>query len=478
MEIEEYMSFDGLGLAELVAKGEVTAVQLAEAAVSAAARVNPAINAMVEIFDDAMDGKSGNGPFSGVPFAIKDFVITAEGRRQDMGSRLTAGLVAPADSHLMAQFRKAGFVAIGRTATPEFAFNVSTEPLLGGTVRNPWNTEFMAGGSSGGSAAAVAAGVTPVAHATDGGGSIRLPASCCGVFGLKPSRGRVSPAPYVTDPLGGLGVEFAVSRSVRDSAALLDAVKGPAPGDRLEIARPAEAYAETIRKRPPRLKVAFASQSWSGTPMDGACQAAVNDAAALCADLGHHVEEVVPAIDHDRLLDSVLTIWTAELAHNITEAAHVMGRAPGPDTLEATTLASYEHGRRLTAFDYLDALGAFNDMCRGLGGLFSSYDVLLSPTCSKLPQLLGTYDANDSKMSAADWVRRIFDFGSFTLPWNVTGQPAMSVPLYWSPSGMPVGSQFVGRFADEATLFALAAELEAARPWRDRWPPVSALHSY
>lgn len=476
MNIREYADYDGLGLAELVARKETNARELTQVAIAAANQLNPAMNAIVEVFEDAADSEVGNGPFAGVPFLIKDFVIMAKGRRQDMGSRLMSGFVASEDSHLMSRFRAAGLIAIGRTATPEFAFNVSTEPLRGGAVRNPWNPELMAGGSSGGSAAAVAAGITPFAHATDGGGSIRLPASCCGVFGLKPTRGRVSPAPYVTDPLGGLGVEFVVSRSVRDSAAVLDAVQGPAVGDRLEIAGPERPYAEVIQRPPRRLKIGFVNEAWSGRPADALCREAVVDAARLCASLGHELEETSLAIDHEKLLAAVLAVWTSDLAHNIAQAAQITGREPGPDNLEATILASFEHGKRLSAMDYLHALEVINEICRTLGAQLARYDVLLTPTCSKAPQLLGTYDANDGKLSAADWVRHIFDFGSFTLPWNVTGQPAMSVPLFWSPSGVPIGTQFVGRFADETTLLALAAQLATARPWKERKPPVALLY--
>lgn len=487
MHPQEYMKHDGMALAALVAAGEVTAAELAQTAIAAAERVNPAINAVVELFRDAVDSadthaNAAKGPLAGAPFLIKDFVIMSQGRRQDMGSRLMAGFTAPMDTHLMSRINAAGLVTVGRTATPEFAFNVSTEPIHGGAVRNPWNLEFMAGGSSGGAAAAVAAGIVPFAHATDGGGSIRLPAACCGLVGLKPSRGRVSPAPYVTDPLGGLGVEFAVSRSVRDSAALLDAVEGPAPGDRFEIPRPAIPYAEVITRAPRRLKVALVRESWTGRPLDAACRAAADDAAALLSDLGHQVEDattdVAAAMNFDQLLKAVLTVWTSDLAHNIHMAAAMMGRTPGPDTLEATTLACYEHGRALSAFDYHDALEAMNEFCRTLAPVLGRWDLMLTPTCAKLPQLLGTYDANDSTLDAEGWVRHIFDFGSFTLPWNVTGQPAISLPLFWSPAELPVGIQLVGRFGDDSNLLAVAAELEQARPWRDKWPRVNVQRSH
>ncbi len=478
MKIEEYMSHDGIGLASLVRNKDVTSQELVATATSAANQVNPALNAVVEIFADELEPETGEGPFGGVPFFIKDFVIMAKGRKQEMGSRLMEGFVAPFDSHLMKKFRAAGLVPLGRTATPEFAFNVTTEPLAGGAVRNPWNPEYMAGGSSGGAAASVAAGIVPLAHATDGGGSIRLPASCCGVFGLKPSRGRVSPAPFMSDPLNGLGVEFAVSRSVRDSAALLDCVEGPAPGDRFEIARPEKSYTEAIKTPPTRLKIGMIAEPLAGQRMDDVCGLAVHDTAGLCQSIGHEVEEVKLSVDYEKILQATLTVWASELAHGITEGSRMTGRPPDHTRLEATTLACHEYAQRLTAFDYLDTLDTFNEFCRSSGDLFARYDVLLSPTCSRLPQVLGTFDANDATRSPEEWVGHIFGFGSFTLPWNITGQPAMSVPLYWSPAGLPVGSQFVGRFGDETTLLKLAAELEAARPWFGKWPSVNALHSH
>ncbi|MGY1709201.1 amidase [Geodermatophilus sp. SYSU D00758] len=475
MDVSDYTRHDATALAELVRSGQVSAAEVHAAALQAVAQVDPQLNALVgEPFDKPLDADL-TGPFGGVPFAIKDLVLHAEGIPQRAGSRLLGpGVPYPYDTALMARFRAAGLAAIGVTATPEFGFNASTESVATGPTRNPWDTGRSPGGSSGGSAALVAARALPVAHANDGGGSIRIPAAACGLVGLKPSRGRVTVAPDYSDPLLGLGVEFALTRSVRDAAGLLDAVHGSEPGDRYLLPAPATGFADAARPPRDRLRVAVSTVAPNGAPVDEACTAAVAAAARALEAAGHTVEEAAPEFDVEAFDAANLVAWTSFLADGAYGAAAALGVELGPDVLEHTTLACAEHGRTLTALDLYAADRVFNQTTRTLARFLTGYDVWLTPTTAAPNTELGHLHADDASLDARGWYDKIFTFAPFTAWSNVTGTPAVSVPGPASPEGWPVGVQVVGRYAGEETLLGVAALLEEALPWADRRPAVAA----
>ena len=478
ISLGDYTAHDGLGLAELVARKEVTPDELAAAAFEAVAKVNPRINAVLHTIpkEAATEIRAGlpRGPFTGVPFLIKEIVLHAKGVRCEMGSKLAQGYVPDADTELMSRFRRAGLVLAGTTQTPEFGYNPTTETRAFGPVHNPWDLGRSPGGSSGGSGAAVAAGIVPVAHANDGGGSIRIPASCNGLVGLKPSRDRIPSGPDYGDLLCGLACEFALTRSVRDAAALLDAVGGPDPGAPGHPVPPARPYRELIGTPPGRLRIAWTATPASGAKVDPECEKAVHETVRLLEGLGHTLIEDRPRYDWDAFLENVNVIWGAFGVASIDFAAAITGRKPGPDNLEAVTLASYEDGKRYSAIDLLNAMTHCNVVSRQVGAFFEKVDVLVTPTIARLPAPLGELNQNREGMTAMEWTRQIFSYVPFTPVFNVTGQPAISLPLHWSADGLPVGVQIAGRFGEEATLLCLAAQLEQARPWAARRPPIHA----
>jgi amidase len=409
-----------------------------------------------------------------VPFVIKDFVIAAKGQPTRAGSRLMEGFVPDHDSELMARYRRAGFVTFAKTSTPEFGFNGNCEAVAyGAPTRNPWNAAHIAGGSSGGSAAAVAAGIVPVAHANDGGGSIRIPASCCGVFGLKPTRGRVPLGPDLGVSMAGLPAEHVVSRSVRDSAAALDATAGPDLGAPYWAAPPERPFLDEVGRPPGELRIAVTTD-WGGAVLvHDDCRAAVADAAKLCRDLGHEVEEASPRFASEPFVEAWFVAMAAFMVVVVDGVSAAFGRKPGPDTLEHATLSAYEKGKRLTAVDLVRAEMFFNGFSREMAAFFARYDVLLTPTLATPPPRLGALNQNEAGVDALDFLRKgLFAFAPFCAAFNVTGQPAMSVPLYWNGAGLPVGVQFAARFGEEALLFRLAGQLEAARPWKERYGPL------
>jgi amidase len=475
MEVSEYVEHDATGLARLISTGQVSADEVQLAAVRSIEAVNPELNAIVgEPFGEPL-AYSTEGPFAGVPFLIKDLVLHAEGVPTRAGSRMTGeGIPFPYDTDLMARFRSAGLATLGRTTTPEFGFNASTEPVLTGPTRNPWDPSRSPGGSSGGSGAMVAARAVPVAHANDGGGSIRIPAAVNGLVGLKPTRGRVSLGPDFGEALNGAAVEFAVTRTVRDCAALLDAVHGPGVGDKYSAAPPARPFAEEVGTLPGNLKIAFTTEAWSGAPVGPECVRAVEGLAALLEELGHDVTEASPDVDVATFDRANTRVWFAFLAASVATFAQVTGNKPSPDNLEATTLACSEAGMKLTALEMMEADALQNQVTRAVGRWFVEYDVLLTPTLAHATFPLGLLDANDSSLDAKGWYDKIFLHAPFTALFNMTGQPAMSVPAMTTAEGGPVGTQLVSRFGDEATLIRLAAQLEEARPWADRRPAVCA----
>ena len=374
------------------------------------------------------------------------------------------------DSELVARFKRAGLIIVGKTSTPECGLLPTCEPRLFGPCRNPWDTERTTGGSSGGSAAAVAAHMVPMAHANDGGGSIRIPAPCCGLFGLKPTRARNPLGPDFGDLMSGLVVEHAITRSVRDSAALLDATSGPDLGDPYWAPPAARPFLQEVGADPGRLRIAFSTSAPTGVPVHPDCVEAVGDAAALCADLGHEVVEAPPAMDGQSMIQAFSTLFSAGSAAMVDGLARTTGRTPTPDQFEPLSWAMIDAGRQIGVSAYLLALHTAQRVARDVARFFVDYDIWLTPTLGEPPVPLGTFDAPADSLLLA--LVRMGAFVPFTPICNVTGQPAMSVPVFWNTDGLPIGSHFVGRFGDEATLFRLAAQLEAARPWADHRPPT------
>lgn len=480
MNLSDYVKYDGLGLAALIASKEVSAAEVSAAALKAIETVNPAVNAVVESWADEAPYDSGDGappPFFGVPFLIKDLAVTMEGRRNELGSRLAEGVVTPDDSYLMGRFREAGLVTVGRTTTPEFAISTTTEPVATGPTRNPWDPTRNAGGSSGGAAAAVAAGMAPMAHATDGGGSIRVPAASVGIFGLKPTRGRVSNGPALDEVWSGLAVQFAVSRTVRDSAALLDAVHGGAVGEPYYIPAPTGPYASEVGQEPGKLKIGFLLHPLNGARTDADVAAATEEAVQLCEGLGHHVEEIQldVGVSWDGFVHANAQFWTANTAAWMDYVASITGRKIGPDVNEPATLAVYDYGRKVSGLDILGALTVRNIVTRSMGKYFGQYDVLMTPSLPALPMAIGAFNDGQETLDGFQWVERVFNRAPFSALANVAGLPAMSMPLFTAAgSGMPVGTQFVAGFGREDLLFRLAGQLETAAPWIDRKPSVWA----
>lgn len=475
METTEYVSFDAVGLAKLVAEGEVTPAELETAARAATEAVNPQINAVVETWP--ADDEPRSGPLAGVPFLIKDIAVAMAGKRMELGSRLAAGHVSPADSSLMRRIRQAGLVTFGRTATAELAYSTTTEPVLYGATRNPWDPARSAGGSSGGAGAAVAAGAVPIAHGTDAAGSLRIPASYNGLFGLKPTRGRVSVGPYADEVFNGLAVHGSLSRTVRDSAVLLDQIRGPEPGDPYFAQEPSRPYAEEVRRDPRSLRVGVLTHAWGGNRTAACVADALARTARLLESLGHHVEEaeVHLGVDWEDFVLASARQWTANLTASIDELAAATGRPIDSSTLEPATLTSYHYGRQVSGAQFVAALELRNRIARSLARSFAAYDVLLSPTAPDLPPLLGTHARGVEALDGLGWLRRLFASSPFSAVFNVTGTPAMSVPLTVDMgTGLPIGMQFAAGYGLEGLLFRLAGQLEQASPWADRVPAVWA----
>jgi Asp-tRNA(Asn)/Glu-tRNA(Gln) amidotransferase A subunit family amidase len=443
-----------------------------EAALERVEARNPALNAVIHRMDDearrAVAGGLPAGPFSGVPYLIKDLFVFCAGQPTRSGSRLFDDFVPDHDSTLIARLRAAGLVLIGKTNTPEYGLNGATEPALFGPTRNPWDRGRSAGGSSGGSTAAVAAGIVPAAHATDGGGSIRIPASCCGLFGLKPSRGRSPYGPDAGEGLGGLSTGHAATRSVRDSAALLDTIIGPAPGDPYAAPAPARPFLDEVGADPGSLRIAVSTAAPGGGAVAADCVAAVEDAAALCADLGHHVEAAAPTFDAAALGWAWRVIAAANSRSLVDGRLAALGRARRDDDVEPITALWVDEADRYTSADYVRAIATAHRIGRAFGAFFADHDLLLTPTLAQPPLPLGTHDMQGGDLDR--FVAELFAFIPFTAQCNAAGIPAMSVPLHWTEGGLPVGVQFAARYGDEATLFRLAAQLEAARPWWHRRP--------
>lgn len=473
----DFANLDATAQAELVREKAVTPIELLEAATARIERLNPQLNAVIlpmyELAAKAAKGPLPDGPFTGVPFLLKDLTAAYAGVPMTFASSFTREYVPRHDSHLVERYKRAGLVICGKTNAPEFGIICTTEPRLFGPTKSPWDLSRSVGGSSGGSAAAVAAGMVPMAHANDGGGSIRIPASCCGVFGLKPTRGRITLGPDLGDIMHGFVNEHAVTRSVRDSAALLDATEGPAVGDPYVAPPKARPYVEEARTPPGRLKIAVARRPLNGVKVHADCLAGLDATAMLLGELGHVVEEAsfdVPG--HELLSHAFMAVWAGGTVTAVDGFAYLMKKKPTPEQFEPLTWALYELGRQQPLSQYLLADAALQGIARALVTKMHAYDVWLTPTLAEPPAPLGAFDSTPESPMAGMF--RAAEYTPFTPLCNVTGLPAMSVPLHWNAAGLPIGMHFIGRFGDEGTLFRLAAQLEKARPWADRRPPISA----
>jgi amidase len=471
--MDDYAEYDGVGLAELVSKRDVTPAELVEAAIARIERHNPQINAVVhKAYDEARAGADAlpDGPFRGVPFLVKDLLIAVAGWPRTSGSRYCRGVVDAEDSGLMRRYRESGVATLGKTNLSEFGIAGTTEGQLYGPCRNPWNLDHIVGGSSGGAAAAVAAGIVPMAHGGDGRGSIRIPASCCGLVGLKPTRDRSPHLPDGYDFAQGFVVEHVITRTVRDSAVMLDVTGRPEPGSPYAAPAKDRPYAEEIGRAPGRLKIAWSSQTANGRPVHAEVQAALEATAALLEELGH---EVVP---HDLPVDQ-RAMWGAQNAFSGANFAAGMrrmigdlGREPEGDEFEPLTWASWKGGQRAGGMDAMADAQALRVLARQALQLYERFDVFLTPTLSAPPPPIGYL--SPVLNAPRDIGRRNGEFFSFPGVANMTGQPSISLPLAWSLDGLPMGMMFTARYADEATLFRLAAQLEKEAPWKDKRPAV------
>jgi amidase len=474
---------DATAQAALVRDGEASPVELTDAAIARVESLNPELNAVIHpLFDEgrraAADGLP-DGPFRGVPFLFKDIGAMLAGQPLHLGMKALkeADFRAPLDTYLGARFRDVGFVTIGKTNIPELGILPTAEPRAYGATRNPWDTGRSSGGSSGGAAAAVASGMVPVAHASDGGGSIRIPASHCGIVGLKPTRQRITEGPITGDNMSGMTCELVVSRSVRDVAAVLDAVQGPAPGDPYVAPPPARPYLEELEADPGELRIALATSSAAQIEIDPVVVDAATDVARLLESLGHSIEErgltEITGGGGDELVETFMTRWMGGQASALDQLGVALGRELGPQDVEPLTWALAEEGRRRSAGDYLTAVGRHHLVTRAISGMFASdIDLLLTPTTGESAPPLGTYDDSGSDPLAA--IRRSYKTAAFAGIFNATGHPAISLPLYWTDEGMPLGIQLVAQHGREDLLIRVAAQLEQARPWAARTPPVFA----
>lgn len=480
--LEELAKLDATAQAELVRRGEVKPLELVEAAIDRIEKVNPKLNAIITpLFEKARDqaarGKIPAGPFHGVPFVVKDIVCHTAGDPYHCGMRVLRdlGWTEPEDTILAARYRAAGFLFVGKSNLPELATCPTTEPLAYGPTRNPWNPQRTTGGSSGGSAAAVASGMVPVAHGNDMGGSIRIPASACGLVGLKPSRGRTTLGPDFGEFWWALTHEHVLARSVRDTAGVLDAVAGPAPGDPYTAPPFRRPLLEEIGASPGRLRIGFRSRLPGGEgEAHSDCRAAVEEAARLLESLGHDVSGGSPeALDEAEHLGAVLTVFSVAITREIDRWSARIGRTIGKEDIEPINWFSTEMGRRVSAAEYVAATETLERYSRKLCEWWTSgFDVLLTPTLGEPPPLLGTLSTTAAEPIEvmARWGR----FAPFTVPFNVTGQPAISLPLHWNRDGLPIGVQLVAPYGREDLLVRLAAQLEQALPWSQRWPGVRA----
>lgn len=492
MTLDEYRRYDALGLAELVKKGEISPEALIDTAIKQIETANPALNAVIHRrFDEARaDAKKVNrsAPFAGVPMLVKDLGMEVSGLPMNTGCRGYRDYVSPQDSFAVQKMKKAGLIILGKTNTPEFGITPFTEPELHGPTRNPWNPAFSPGGSSGGSAAAVAAGMTPIATANDGGGSIRIPASCCGLFGLKPSRGRVSWSALEGELWSGAAVENCLSHSVRDSAAYLDVIQGAAPGDPYIIEPPRRPYLEEVGRAPGKLRIGYTAAHTMGFGIDDACLTALSKALEVLRSEGHQVEEVPLPYRREDLTEAFLVVVAGELAGEIRVLSQYLGRAARPSDMEASTYAFYLLGRSFSAADFTYAKHKWGEISRRIAGFHDHYDLLLTPTLAKRPIAIGSLQPSTAekrtiavvnalglgsavKATISSLADKIYDYMPWTPFANLTGQPSMSIPFHrTAEENLPIGVMFTGRMGEEDVLYRLAGQLEKAAPWHKCYP--------
>lgn len=467
---------DATDQAALVARGDASPAELLEAAIERIERIDPVLNSVViRWFDHAREVAAGalpDGPFRGVPFLLKDLWAHFEGQTLSNGNRALkdAALLSPGDTTLVARFKAAGLVTAGRTNSPEFGALPTTEPLAWGPTRNPWSTDHSPGGSSGGSAAAVAAGLVPIAHASDGGGSIRIPAACCGLVGLKPSQGRITLGPYRDE--SNLGVELCVSRSVRDTAALLDAVHGPGVGDTVMAPAPSRPYVQELGAPVAPLRIGLLDHHPFGPAVHEECAIAARNTAALLEKMGHHVEHAFPpAMANPDFARRFGALWSTNMGTSFARIAAQLGRDLGADDVELHNFAQAEFARNVNGVDYALALAANVEFRRAVQQWWADgWDILVSPTLAEPPTRIGEF-MNDPEQPMAPMIRA-GRYVAFTPAFNASGQPAISLPMHWTPNGLPVGVQLVAAYGREDLLLRLASHLESAQPWAHRRPAV------
>lgn len=466
---ELYQSYDGLGLAELVRKGEVSALELLDTAIELAEEQNERLNAITVWDIDRARRKAANpvdGPFMGVPFLLKDLFAPMDGLASTDGTRLYDAVKPIYDAEVVSRFKASGVVVFGRAASPEFGLTTTTESARHGATRNPWNTEFSTGGSSGGSAAMVASRVVPLAHASDGGGSIRVPASNCGIFGLKPSRARVSSAPDFGEGWSGLSTAGVVSRTVRDSAAMLDVIAGSVPGDPYVIGRPGRSFLKEVDETPGRLRVAMVSDPFNDVPVDPTCMAALQGAAIHLDSLGHEVDELLIELD-DEITELARPLVEVHTLRMLEDFGEMRGMPVSQDEVEVLTWELAERGRGITATEFVRVVDRIHAVGRTVAAAMEGFDVVMSPMMAIPPPRLGELSPDRIDEASTLTLKQTLAFGQVM---NVTGMPAMSVPMHWSFDGLPIGVQFAAAQGREDLLFRLAGQLERSKPWHDRHP--------
>lgn len=489
----EYANYDGLGLAELVKKKEVSAAELVEAAIERIEVHNPKLNSVIyKMYDSARQSAKKpleDGAFAGVPFLVKDLLATIAGVPTANGNRLWKDITASVDSELVKRWKKAGVLILGKTNTPEFGLTPYTEPLTFGAAHNPWDLTRTPGGSSGGSGAAVAARFVPLATGGDGGGSIRIPASACGIFGMKPTRGRTPTGPIIGEAWHGFAIEHVLTRSVRDSAAMLDATQGADSGAPYYAPPQTRAFLEEVSANPGKLRIAFSGKPLLGKNVHSDVLKGLEETVSLLKGLGHEVIEAAPQMDGEAFSLAFVTILAAELRADIEEAARAAGKRVSVKDFDPATFGLGMLGKALSAQEYASAARYLQTTAREIARFFEGYDLLLTPTLSQPPAKIGSLQPAASEKTLINIIGSIdaggilkamgiikplaaqtFEFIPWTPVFNVTGQPAMSVPLHWNAEGLPIGMHFVGKFGDEATLFRLAGQLEQAKPWAEKIP--------
>ncbi len=494
---KDYDKYDGLGLAELVRKKEVRPIELVEEAMNRIEKLNPQVNAVVyKMYEQARIAAEGvlpDGPFKGVPFMLKDLMAYYAGVPTTYGCKFFKDFIPDHDSELVKRYKASGVITIGKTNTPEFGLDFVTEPELFGPANNPWDLTRTTGGSSGGSGAAVAARMVPLAHGNDGGGSIRVPSSCCGVFGLKPTRGRNPTGPDFGDPWRGFVCEHVITRSVRDSAAMLDATAGPDTGAPYYAPPPTRSFLSEVGTDPGKLRIAFTAEPFFGETVEEECVTALEKTVKLCRELGHEMVEATPHIEREAMSQAFVTVVCSEISASIKDACEGFNCKASCNDFEPVTWIMALLGDKFTASELSRAINMIQLCSRQVGEFFENYDVLLTPTLAMPPIKRGATKVEGiqavlmklfGRLNAGGLIKNLvgidelageaFQFAPYTPLFNTTGQPAMSVPLYWNDEGLPIGMQFAGRYGDEATLFRLAGQLEQAQSWVNRVPPVCA----